>query len=367
MNIYKSPCKFISAALILFISVALILTGTVITSAYSGEDYSIDIPDNWSQYGDNAWLDGTGNSINIQINFAGFASYDEFYSQKSLDDLERGFMDELESSKAAIKTQMLDQMGDVYSEEEINEYVDSIEIEEVFDKEITTFTVNDYPCLHMKEKVNGILLGEDLSYVSDQYFTVSGGKAYVLTITERGDSSEALDVLNSFTFNNYDPPAAGGSTTDSDSTGGGSYDSGSSSYAVDDDSIWENAMKKGLEGAVLGLVFGGAAWAFGKRKKKDGNNPPGGGQPQSGTSAQPTGARIAQPPETHRVEQVTPVVEPVQTPKSAQASPRVEPAAQAEASVRRPAIKMCPKCGKITNTRFCPACGTAIPDNDTNA
>ena len=91
-----------SSVFIVMLSVMLILQGAWSTFAYTSEDFTIDIPDDWVEMAENAWTDGAGNSLNIQINYAGSSlSADEYYSEQTLDELEKNGL--LECNEEAIR------------------------------------------------------------------------------------------------------------------------------------------------------------------------------------------------------------------------------------------------------------------------
>ena len=364
----RAISKVLSAVLILLTAVFLMLPGALQVSAYSStytdDDFTLEIPDEWYQGYNTAWGDVNGNSVNVNITSApGFYTYDQIYSQEMLDELEKMMENDMEEYKEDIKEQMQSTYGEVMSEEDISDFVDSIHVDDIEAKEISTFTKNDYPCLHVIMTTGGTIMGEDITMRQEMYQTYSNSKIY--TVAASGDLSDQalLDTVDSFTLNDYNPPAAAGfSTEDSDSSdsfdsydSSDSYDTGSGS----DDDVFGSAIKKGaVTGVMYALVFGGIGLIIGKLKK---------GKKDKGEAKTDQAAQIA--PEEPVVEPVSqampeePVVEPVS--QAVPEEPAVRPAPQeTPAAVQFPRMKMCPNCGKISNSNFCPVCGTAIPDID---
>ncbi len=353
MNKDRSMHKTLSSLLIMLTVTFLLLSGALQVSAYSStytdDEFTLEIPDTWHQVVEMTWSDPNGTGVNITINpYTENLSYDDIYSQDMLDEIEDMMINDFDSGKEDIKEQMISQYGDLLSEEEISNYVDSLHVEGFLDKDITTFTKNSYPCLHARMIMKGTFKGEEITMVEEQYETVSNHKAYI--VTSNGDLSDQnlQDTIDSFTINDYDPPASSGFGL-GDSGSSGSYDTGSGSS----DDVFGNAIKKGAAtGVMYALVFGGIGLIINKiRSGKDGKK----------KSGETPAASISEP--SYQARPADRVAEPVS--KVRPAAPADRPASQeSPAAAQFPRMKMCPNCGKISNSRFCPACGTEIPDPD---
>lgn len=94
----------------------------------------------------------------------------------------------------------------IFTEESLNlienEYIKQLEINGINEKEITYATKNNYKCFHL------IIVYDD--FCTEQYFFVSNNNIYLLNIcvAEKEDlqSSEIIDIVNSFTISNYKDP-----------------------------------------------------------------------------------------------------------------------------------------------------------------
>lgn len=209
--------KKISILTLLFIILAMPLS----TLAYSNDLYEIELP---STFMENAvqhqFNDANGNNINFQFYTVKDAS--EFqYSDEFLTILTNQFKDNIDSYKAEVRATLLEQYQNAYPgilsnedmEDIINPLLDSMKYEDFLISEVSTFTKNNYPCLHYRSNLS---FG-DFSTYADTYQLVSGTTMYTLTISSKDlaflDSQEIKDAVNSFTIKNYEDYAFAPKTT----------------------------------------------------------------------------------------------------------------------------------------------------------
>lgn len=209
--------KKISILIILFIVLAMPLS----TLAYSNDLYEIELPSTFIENAvSNQFNDTTGNNINFQISTINNAS--EFqYSDEFLTILTNQLKDSIDSYKAEVRETLIEQYQNAYPgilssedmENIINPLLDSMKYEDFLISEVSTFTKNNYPCLHYRSNLS---FG-DFSTYADTYQLVSGTTMYTLTISSKDlaflDSQEIKDTVNSFTIKNYEEYAFAPQTT----------------------------------------------------------------------------------------------------------------------------------------------------------
>lgn len=171
---------------------------------HSTDDFSINIPNDYTQITKNFFCNDEGDNINIQI-----SSYPTNQNPYTLDVLNM-LADEMSKgnvSRDALIENFKRQYSSYFSESEIEELVSSFQVNSIAPKEISFCTKNNYRCLHIV--MNASML--DYNYIVSQYVIFSKDKSFVLTIgvneKEKLDSSEIKDILNSFTIFNYEKPA----------------------------------------------------------------------------------------------------------------------------------------------------------------
>ena len=203
----------------------LVLFSTTISLAYSGDSYDIEVPTSFASalndYMENYWGDGNGNSVSIQI--SQIKNANEFqYSEEFLKALTDEVLNNIDSYKKEIKEELIAQYETALQgldisreeiEEVVNPIVDSMKYNDFLVKEVTTFTKNNYPCLHY---ISSLSAGEENMY-SEIYQLVSDKTAYTITISSNDakffDKQEIKDMVNSFTIKNYKPYAFDNSKT----------------------------------------------------------------------------------------------------------------------------------------------------------
>ena len=190
----------------------VVLTMPLSIFAYSNDNYEIELPSTFSEIAvSNQFTDAAGNNINVQISTVDDAS-DFQYSNEFLNTLTDNLKNSIDSYKSDVKETLLTQYKNAYEgilsveaiEDIINPLVDAIKYEDFLISEVSTFTKNNYPCLHYRSNLS---FGDYNSY-TDTYQLVSGTTLYTLTISSKDlsflDSQEIKDSVNSFTIKNYE-------------------------------------------------------------------------------------------------------------------------------------------------------------------
>ena len=190
----------------------VVLTMPLSIFAYSNDNYEIELPSTFSEIAvPNQFTDAAGNNINVQISTVDDAS-DFQYSNEFLNTLTDNLKNSIDSYKSDVKETLLTQYKNAYEgilsveaiEDIINPLVDAIKYEDFLISEVSTFTKNNYPCLHYRSNLS---FGDYNSY-TDTYQLVSGTTLYTLTISSKDlsflDSQEIKDSVNSFTIKNYE-------------------------------------------------------------------------------------------------------------------------------------------------------------------
>lgn len=193
----------------------IIIFSTTISLAYSGDKYEIEIPETFSSelnsYLENYWGDDEGNSINIQISEIKKAN--EFqYSEEFLNALVDQIKNNIDQYREEIKKQLIEQYEAGFAglnvskeeiEEIVNPLVEQMEYKDFLVKEVTTFTKNNYPCLHY---ISNLSIGDENIY-TETYQLVSDKTAYTITIASNDvtffGKQEVKDMINSFTIKDY--------------------------------------------------------------------------------------------------------------------------------------------------------------------
>ena len=190
--------KKIVSTMIIF---AIILLQTI-SLAYNTEEYQIEVPENFQEVVENVFSDELGNSVNVQI--ISLAEGEQFeYSEAYLEMVVNSVLGNIDQYKAEAKEQLKVQYDGVLTEEQIDEYLSTFKYNEFELKEVTTFTKNNYPCLHY---ISNLTMGDANTY-SETYQVVSDSKIYTVTISSTDkaffEDESVKGMINSFTINNY--------------------------------------------------------------------------------------------------------------------------------------------------------------------
>ena len=170
--------------------------------AYSNSLYEINIPSTYSEIGENNFTDSQGNSVNLVISSFSYSD-GELYTIKNLDSIVDKLYEEFDEYKMNFKEELKQQYGSYLSDEDIEEYLKSFTLKSIIDREVVSFTKNNYKCFHI---LSNYSFGDTDLYI-DQYQVVSGNQLYTLTITtgqkEYLESSEVKNIVKSFTIKNF--------------------------------------------------------------------------------------------------------------------------------------------------------------------
>lgn len=231
----KFVCSFIIVSLI------VISTGTLL--AVSNKDYSIDILPEYKQNLTGQYIKDNGDNIGITVSNEKVSNP---YTEKNLEMFEKALVDELE----AVKPQLAEKFKNVYagiiSEEEIDKMVDSIGVDKIILKEISTCSKNNYKCFHIITRAKML----EQTFYSNQYVVFSDKSYFVITFTTypegEPDYSDFEKMMDSFTIVDYKEPSAS---------------------SID----WSSVVTKGIIGGIIGALVGGIGVVAKKNKKDDKN------------------------------------------------------------------------------------------------
>ena len=188
---------------ILLITLLFISFMMPICLAYETEEYSIDIPEGFS-LSKSAFSDAEGNSINVNIlDYNQSENVSQFYTNSTLDYVTNEVKSGTEEYRNSVRNSLKEEYGDSYTDEQIESYVSTINYNDMVKKEVTTFTKNNYKCLHF---ISDLSLN-DSHFYTDQYETVSNGKIIVLTVSSFDrdffEKDEIKAAIDSFTIKNF--------------------------------------------------------------------------------------------------------------------------------------------------------------------
>ena len=205
-----------------FILVILIISGFENVFAYRLEDYSIDIPVTYTKTSEKNLNNvsevtfknnkGTRISINRKVYNIEVSNVFRRYKLKKFEKYLISNQD-VSNVKDQTKNEAKQKNNGIYSQELIDQYIDSMKVESVDKKEIIKTTKNKYKCFHFvvtfsTENIDSSI-GQVKSY-GEIYIFVSNNTAYTLSIVTSDESelesSELKDIINSFTIDNYKEP-----------------------------------------------------------------------------------------------------------------------------------------------------------------
>ena len=188
--------------LISILVITLILASQAVFAA-SEKPYTVELKNGFTEEADGVYAsDENGVVFIIETDPSEEEKNEEyFYSNKSLEDGLKDLNDG--TAKEMAKDILKGMFADEYSEEEIEQMVDLIKIE-VKKKEISTFTKNNYKCLHY---VINFSIEDETYLVMDIYGTLKNEKIYMLvSYTEPEKNDGAKNLINSFTFVEKEEP-----------------------------------------------------------------------------------------------------------------------------------------------------------------
>lgn len=173
----------------------------ITVNAYSSEDYTIVVPDTYTENPENVFAKQDGNNFNIQITENNIGKF--YYTDDFLNQVTDSIITDMDLYIDEVKEDLKEQYKGILTEQQIEDYISNIKLNGVVFKEVTTFTKNNYPVFHyiVNYTVSGASCNVEL------YQLASDKKIYTLTITGVDDtyrtSDEVKQILNSFTITNY--------------------------------------------------------------------------------------------------------------------------------------------------------------------
>ena len=188
----------------------LVMSFALITcvGAYSTSKYSIDIPSTYIKTAEGAFSKLNGDNISISVTtIDGKMEYP--YTEKNLNELAEELKKQINNNKDLVMSSVENKMYEYntnVAEDDLKTIVDSMNINDIEIKEITTMSKNNYKCFRIR--ANCQVIGYT-AYI-DQYYVFSRNDLYIITNTmgskEDLESQEIKDILNSFTISNYKEP-----------------------------------------------------------------------------------------------------------------------------------------------------------------
>lgn len=173
----------------------------ITVKAYSSEDYTIVVPDTYTENPANVFVKQDGNNFNIQITPNETGEF--YYTDDFLKEITDSIINDMGSYIDEVKESVKKQYKGILTEKQIDDYIRTIKFNGIVSKEVTTFTKNNYPVFHY---IMNCTFGE-LNYNVELYQLASDKKIYTITITGINDdyrnSDEVKEIINSFTITNY--------------------------------------------------------------------------------------------------------------------------------------------------------------------
>ena len=172
-------------------------------NAYSTSDYSINILPGFSQSG-NSFSDNNGNSFNVNTSYVGYFE-DLKYDKRNLDLIANALQEYGKNFLiSTLHNYVRTNYGKYYYE--IQNHLNLLDYNyDILNKDIVKFSDNNYKGFYIKSQMSI----EDLRWYAEQYCVYSNGYQYVLTLSSFDnsyfDSSEAKNIIDSFTIRNFNP------------------------------------------------------------------------------------------------------------------------------------------------------------------
>ena len=191
-----------SKLLKIYITVLCAVFLPIITvKAYSSDDYTIVVPNTYTENPANVFVKQDGNNFNIQITPNETGKF--YYNDDFLDQITGSIINDMDLYIDEVKEKVKEQYKGILTEKQVDDYISTIKFNGIVSKEVTTFTKNNYPVFHY---VMNCTLGE-ANYNVELYQLASDKRIYTITITGVDDtyrtSDEVKQILDSFTITNY--------------------------------------------------------------------------------------------------------------------------------------------------------------------
>ena len=189
--------------LVSLLVIMIVLTSQAVFAA-SEKPYTVELKNGFEEVADGVYAsDGNGLVLIYETDADGIdKNEDILYSNEYLDAIASG-MQEVFFTRDIKKAVLLLLNLDGINEENVDEIVDSMDMQ-IKKKEVTTFTKNNYKCLHF---VIGVSVDGEAAFDEELYATVKGDKEYaILSISEVGGNKAINELINSFTFVETEEP-----------------------------------------------------------------------------------------------------------------------------------------------------------------
>ena len=188
--------------LISILAIILILASQTVFAA-SEKPYTVELKNGFEEVSDGVYVsDGNGFVFIIESEADETEKNEEFFYSKDYLNAVASTMQEM-FTKDTMKSVLLALNLEGINEENVDEIVNSMEIS-IKKKEVTTFSKNNYKCLHF---VFGVSIDGEAAFDEELYATVKGDNDYVvMDVTDVGGNNAVNELVNSFTFVEKEEP-----------------------------------------------------------------------------------------------------------------------------------------------------------------
>ena len=188
--------------LISILAIILILASQTVFAA-SEKPYTVELKNGFEEVSDGVYVsDGNGFVFIIESEADETEKNEEFFYSNDYLNAVASTMQEM-FTKDTMKSVLLALNLEGINEENVDEIVNSMEIS-IKKKEVTTFSKNNYKCLHF---VFGVSIDGEAAFDEELYATVKGDNDYVvMDVTDVGGNNAVNELVNSFTFVEKEEP-----------------------------------------------------------------------------------------------------------------------------------------------------------------
>lgn len=190
--------KFSGVVLLLIV----LLTSTSL--AHETNIYKIDMPTGYHMVNENSYSDANGYNINVSIfEYTDTVFVEDIYNDEALEIARQNIYAIEEYMKNNLKQSVKERYPGTYTDEELDEYASSYKITGIPVLEISTFSKNNYKCIHY---IYCMQMG-DTFYYANVFQTTDKEAVYTLTLSGPTlayfNKTEIINAINSFTVKNY--------------------------------------------------------------------------------------------------------------------------------------------------------------------